>query len=54
MSLRWKALLLTALTLASPVLILALFSAAIWLDSATHLEQRDLQQNLTASPRPVR
>ncbi|CAG0934383.1 two-component system, NarL family, sensor histidine kinase BarA [Thermoflexales bacterium] len=47
MSLRWKALLLTALTLVSLMLILALVSAAIWTDSATHLEQRDLQQNLT-------
>ncbi|HSD85487.1 MAG TPA: CHASE4 domain-containing protein, partial [Anaerolineae bacterium] len=47
MSLRWKALLLTALTLVSLVLILALVSATLWLDSATHLEQRDLQQNLT-------
>ena len=47
MSLRWKALLLTSLTLVSLMLILTLVSAAIWLNSAAHLEQRDLQQNLT-------
>ncbi len=47
MSLRWKALVLTSLTLVSLVLILAFVSAVLWLNSAAHLEQRDLQQNLT-------
>src|SRR5512139_2218860 len=44
MSLRQKALLLTALTLAGLMLILAVVSAVIWFDSAAQLEQRDLQQ----------
>ena len=47
MSLRQKTLLLTILTLAGLILILAVVSAVIWFDSAAQLEQRDLQQTMS-------